>query len=110
MKKFAVTLILGITFLAAASVAQAHSRYYGGYRGAISVAVPVGHYGYAVLSTAPYYYPARHYYPAPYVRSGYLHGYDDGYRHRNKHGKKHRRHHDGHGYDGGHHGDRRRRH
>lgn len=110
MKKFAVTLIVGITFLAAASVAQAHSRYYGGYRGAISVAVPVGHHGYAVLSTAPYYYPARYYYPAPYIRRGYLGGYGNAYRHGHKHGVKHGQHHNHHGYDDDHRRDRHGRH
>ena len=110
MKKFAITLIVGITLLAAASVAQAHSGCYGGYRGALSLAVPVGHHGYAVLGTAPYYYPGRYYYPAPYVRRGYVRGYRNGYPHGNKHGKKHGRHHDDYRYYDDHRRDRRGHH
>jgi hypothetical protein len=85
MKKFAITLIAGLTLLAAASVAQAHQRYYGGVRAAVSIAVPVGHHGFAVLGTAPYYYPVRYHYRAPYVGRAYARGYVSGYRHARKH-------------------------
>jgi len=85
--------------LATATLAQAHQPYNGGFRAAVSVAVPVGHNGYAVLATAPYLYPAPYYYPATYVRYDYVRGYKGGYRHGYKRYKKHGKHHDRYVYD-----------
>ena len=89
MKKFAITVIAGLSLLAVASVAQAHTRYYGGVRAAVSIAVPVGHHGIAVLGTAPYYYPVRYHYREPYIGRAYARGYVSGYRHARKHHWKH---------------------
>jgi len=88
MKKFTITVIVGITLLAAASAAQAHSRYHSDFRGSVSVAIPVGHHGYAVLGAGPYFYGPAFYRPIPYARYNYLPGYD--YRHRHVHKHKHR--------------------
>jgi len=89
MKKLVFTVIAGFSLLAVASVAQAHQRYYGGVRAAVSIAVPVGHHGIAVLGTAPYYYPVRYHYREPYLGRYYARGYVSGYRHARKHHWKH---------------------
>jgi len=108
MKKSAINAIVGMALLATAAVAQAHQPYHGGVRAAVSVTVPVGRNGYAVLATAPYAYPARYYYPASYVRYDYVRGYGYGYRHGYKHHDKHCRYHGRYAYDNdrhhGHHG------
>lgn len=95
MKRFTIAIIAGIMLLATASAAQAHSRHHGGFRGSVSIAVPVGHHGYAVLGSGPYFYgygPAF-YRPVPYARYdyalGYKYGYRHGHRHKHRHDKRH---------------------
>ena len=73
MKKLVTTLLIGTALLTGATAVQAHPRGYGGIHGSVSIAVPLGHNGYALLGTAPYYYP--------YAGYGYVYGYRHGYRH-----------------------------
>ena len=101
MKKRITILLAGMALLTAATVAQAHPRGYGVVHGSVSIAVPLGHHGYAVLGTAPYYYAA------PYAPYRYDYGYRHGNRHGYGHGHRHEsRHHRGHGRDSWKHGKR----
>jgi hypothetical protein len=92
MKKLVTILSVTSLLLAAASTAQAHPNGAVGLQASISIAVPIGHNGYAVLGTGPYYaapyYPAPRYYHVPPARA-----YGPAYRHGHGHGKGHSKHH-----------------
>ena len=110
MNKLITTVLIGLPLLAATSLAQAAGWGHGGVQASVSIGVPIGNYGYAVVGTGPVYYPApvyypppayypaRVYYPAPYYypppQAWYGPGYSPGYGPGWKHGKKHHGHHD----------------
>ena len=106
MNKLITTVLVGLPLLAATSLAEAHGWGHGGVQASVSIGVPIGNYGYAVVGTgpayypapvyypAPAYYPARVYYPAPYYYPPRATYYGGGYGPGWKHGKKHHGHHD----------------
>jgi len=111
MNKLLKTLIIGLPLLAFASVAQAGHEPRVAVQGSITVGVPIGPNGYAVVGVAPAYYPQPVYYPVPryyaaprYYTAPYPVYRDARYRHHhNKHGWKHGKSHKK-GYKKGKHG------
>ena len=95
MKKLLATLIIGTSALAFASGAHAHGGSGVAVQGAVSIGVPIGNNGYAVVGVGPAYYPQPVYYPAPryyapavvYAPPRYVYGGKK--HHHKKHGKKH---------------------
>ena len=103
MKKHIATVFVGLTLLAATSMADASDWGHGGVHASVSIGVPIGNYGYAVVNTGPAYYPAPVYYAAPYYYAPRPVYYNGGYAQGWKHGNKRHGHHDnGHDYYEGH--------
>lgn len=109
MNKLVTTLLIGLPLLALGSMAQAHGGYHGEIRGSIGVSISLDNGGYLAVGAG---YPQPYYYPAPYVRTGYAHGYGNrmyrnGYGHNGWRGcgvKHHRgKGHHHHGKNGHHH-------
>jgi hypothetical protein len=123
MNKLIAAVLVGLPLLAATSLAQADGRPNGwghsGVQASVTIGVPIGNHGYAVVGTGPAYYPGPVYYPAPayypapvYYSTPYYYApppayygpvHGPGW----KHGKKHHRHHDdrrGYYYGGNGHG------